>query len=123
MKHQVISRDGKPAFVVIPIEEWRQISATLEDRSDTAAVRAFLGSTQATFPDAVVKAILDGAHPIRAFREYRGITQAELASQIGSSAAYISQLERGVRHAGYRLRKKLGSALKIEAGLLEADRS
>jgi PHD/YefM family antitoxin component YafN of YafNO toxin-antitoxin module len=42
MNKQIIKKGGKPAFVVIPIEEWRRIEATLEERADTAAVRAFL---------------------------------------------------------------------------------
>ena len=35
MSRQIITQGGKPAFVVIPIEEWRRIEATLEDRLDT----------------------------------------------------------------------------------------
>ncbi|MDP2330140.1 MAG: type II toxin-antitoxin system prevent-host-death family antitoxin [Reyranella sp.] len=49
MSRQIITQGDKPAFVVIPIEEWRRIEATLEDRTD-----------------AVVAAILDGASPLKA---------------------------------------------------------
>ncbi|MGE3475885.1 MAG: type II toxin-antitoxin system prevent-host-death family antitoxin [Rhodospirillaceae bacterium] len=119
MKHQIISQDGKPAFVVIPIDEWRQIESKLEDRGDAAAVRAFLKEPTETFPDAVVSAILDGAHPIKAFREYRDMTQAQLASKAGTTAAYISQIERGDRRAGRKLRGKIGVALKVDPTVLE----
>lgn len=119
MKRQIITQGGKPAFVVIPIDEWRRIESTLEDRADTAAVRAFLKNPTETFHDAVLAAILDGAHPIKAFREHRGMTQAQLALKVGTSAMYISQLERGGRRAGRKLRAKLGTALEIDAGLLE----
>jgi ribosome-binding protein aMBF1 (putative translation factor) len=108
-------------LVVVPIAEWRRIESMLEDRSDAAAVRAFLRDPQEMFPDAVVNAILDGAHPIKVFREYRGVSQAALASEVGSSAVYISQLERGVRRASRKLRATLGAALKVEAELLERD--
>lgn len=123
MKRQIISQDGKPAFVVIPIEEWRQIESTLEDRSDAGAVRAFFKDPIETFPDIVVAAILDGAHPIKAFREYRGLTQAQLAAKAGTSAVYISQLERGDRRAGRKLLTKIGGALKVDAALLERHES
>ena len=119
MKRQIISQDGKPAFVVIPIDEWRQIESKLEDRGDAAAVRAFVKEPTETFPDAVVAAILDGVHPIKAFREYRGMTQAQLATKVGTSAIYVSQLERGDRRPGRKLRAKIGAALKVEAALLE----
>ena len=94
MSRQIITQGGKPAFVVIPIEEWRRIEATLEDRTDAAAVRAFLKNPTETFPDAVVSAILGGASPLKALREHRGLTRAGLAKACATSAVYISQIER-----------------------------
>ena len=121
MSRQIITQGGKPAFVVIPIEEWRRIEATLEDRADGAAVRAFLKSPTETFPDAVVAAILNGMPPLKALREHRGLTQADLAKACATSAVYISQIERGTRRAGRTLAAKLGKALGVEAGLLQDD--
>jgi DNA-binding XRE family transcriptional regulator len=119
MTRQIITQGGKPAFVVIPIDEWRRIESTLEDRADAAVVRGFLKNPSETFPDAVVASILDGAHPIKAFREYRRLTQARLAAIVGTSAVYISQLERGDRRAGRKLQAKIASALKVDADMLE----
>jgi DNA-binding XRE family transcriptional regulator len=121
MTRQIISQGGKPAFVVIPIEEWRRIESVLEDRIDAAAVRAFRENPSPTFPDSVVASILDGCHPIKAFREHRGITQAKLAAAAGTSPVYISQLERGGRRAGRKLRAKLARALEIDLDLLETN--
>jgi hypothetical protein len=53
MTRQIIRQGGKPAFVVIPIDEWRRIEATLEDRVDAAAVNAFRKTPSETFPDAL----------------------------------------------------------------------
>jgi DNA-binding XRE family transcriptional regulator len=119
MTRQVITQNGKPAFVVIPIEEWRRIEATLEDRADAAVVRAFRKNPSATVSDAVLGAILDGSHPIKAFREHRGLTQAQLAKASGTSSVYISQIERGGRRAGRKLRAKLAKALAVSPDLLE----
>ena len=121
MSRQIITQGGKPAFVVIPIEEWRRIEATLEDRTDAAAVHSFLGNPTETFPDAVVAAILDGASPLKALREHRGLTQVGLAKASATSAVYISQIERGGRRAGRKLLAKLGKALNVDAGLLAQD--
>jgi DNA-binding XRE family transcriptional regulator len=121
MNRQIIKKGGKPAFVVIPIEEWRRIEATLEERADTAAVRAFLSNPAETFPDAVVAAILEGTHPIKAMRAHRGLTQVELARASGTSSVYISQIERGKRRSGRRLLAKLALALGVAADLLARD--
>ncbi len=119
MTKQIITQGGKPAFVVIPIDEWRRIESTLEDRVDAAAVSAFQKNPSETFPDAVVAAILDGCHPIKAFREHRAMTQAQLATAVGTSSVYVSQLERGERRVGRKLRAKLSRALEVDPDLLE----
>lgn len=121
MTRQIITQDGKPAFVVIPIAEWRRIEATLEDRADAAAVRSFETNPGEAFPDAVIAAILEGDHPIRTFRAHRGMTQAQLAKAAGTSAVYLSQIERGDRQAGRKLRAKLARALRLDAALLTCE--
>ncbi|CAN5922926.1 hypothetical protein BH11PSE3_BH11PSE3_06940 [soil metagenome] len=118
MSRQIITQGGKPAFVVIPIEEWRRIEATLEDRADVAAVRSFAKEPGETFPDAVLAAILAGTSVLKALREYRGLTQAALAKACATSAVYISQIERGERRAGRKLQAKLSKALGIAPDLL-----
>lgn len=121
MSRQIINQGGKPAFVVIPIDEWRRIEATLEARADAAVARAFLKNPTETFPDSVVAAILEGAHPIKALRAHRDMTQAALAKAAGTSPVYLSQIERGRRAAGRKLRAKLGKALGVAPDLLERD--
>ncbi len=118
-QNQVIRQDGRPAFVVIPIKEWRRIEARLQDKEDAAAVRGFLNDPAETFPDAVVAALLDGRHPVKVFREHRGLTQARLANAAETSAVYLSQIERGGRQAGRKLLAKLSTALRVDAKLLE----
>lgn len=118
MIRQIITQGGKPAFVVIPIEEWRRIEAALEDRADAAVVRAFLKKPGETFPDAVLAAILDGTPALKALREHRGLTQVALAKACATSAVYISQIERGERRAGYKLPAKLSKVLGAEPALL-----
>ena len=121
MSGQIILQGGKPAFVVIPIDEWRRIEATLEDRADAAAVRRFAKNPTETFPDSAVAAILNGAHPLKALREYRGMTQAEVAKSSGTSSVYLSQIERGERRAGRKLSAKLGKALCVDPTFLERE--
>ena len=115
---QIITKNGRPVAVVVPIAEWQRIEAALEDRADAAAVLAYLDQPGEVFPDAVLAAILDGAPPIKALREHRGLTQVRLARAAGTSAVYISQIERGEREAGRALVRKLAKALKVDPELL-----
>jgi transcriptional regulator with XRE-family HTH domain len=118
VKPQIINRNGKPAFAVIPIEEWHRIQEIIEDRADIAAVRAYQASPGESFPDAVLGALLDGVHPVRVFREHRGLTQADLAKAAGTSAVYVSQIERGERPAGRRLLPRIAEALRVDIAML-----
>jgi DNA-binding XRE family transcriptional regulator len=115
---QIITRNGRPVAVVVPIAEWQRIEAALEDRADAAAVLAYLDQPGEAFPDAVLAAILDGTPPLKALREHRGLTQARLARAAGTSSVYISQIERGEREAGRALIRKLAKALKVDPELL-----
>jgi DNA-binding XRE family transcriptional regulator len=117
---QIITQDGKPAFVVIPYDEWRQIEAVLEDRADVAAVRAYLAHPTEGLPEAVVRAIvLEGMSPIKALREHRGLTQAALAAAAETTPVYLSQIERGERSAGRKLLARLAAALRVPVDVLQ----
>ena len=94
------------------------LSPTLED-ADAAAVRDFVRNPGETFPDSVVGVILGGASPVKAFRDYRGMTQGALAKASRTSPVYLSQIERGRRHAGRKLAAKLGAALGVDPELLQ----
>ena len=48
-------------------------------------------------PSEVTYALLDGANPVRVWREHRGLTQQRLAEATGISVPYLSQIESGKR--------------------------
>ena len=63
---------------------------------------------------------IDGAS-LRALREGRFVTQAELAARTGVTEATISRLERGVQRARISTVRKLAAGLGVEpAALLRA---
>jgi DNA-binding XRE family transcriptional regulator len=120
MTKQIIRQNGKPAFVVVPFKEWQRIEEILEDRADAAAVRAYWENPdEEGFPDDIVGKLLDGVNPIKVFREYRGMTQAELAGKAELSSMYLSQLERGERRPGRKALGKLAAALRVDVDMLE----
>jgi transcriptional regulator with XRE-family HTH domain len=78
--------NGTPHHVVLT---WEAYQALLSARALPAGERAC--------PAAVSERQAEGAAPVRAWREYRGLSQAELAARVGISRAYLAQIEAGER--------------------------
>lgn len=64
----------------------------MSTRDRLAAAEAF---TDARVPHQVALAIMDGASPIRAFRDQQGLTLRELSERSGVAASYLSEIEHG----------------------------
>ena len=118
MKPQIIKKDGKPEYAVIPYYEYRQL---LEDARMLADIRDFDMAKKAVesgdeelIPADVVDRLLDGANPVRVWREYRGLTAADLAKVCGVTAAAISQIESGKRKSSVTLLKKIARTLNVD---------
>jgi transcriptional regulator with XRE-family HTH domain len=55
---------------------------------------------------------------LRAWREFKGLTQAKLAEAIGTTWAVISLIEAGERRLSDKWANKIGPVLGIRAGFL-----
>ena len=64
-------------------------------------------------PSEVIYAILDGQNPVRVWREYRGLTQQQLAGAAGISVPYVSQIESGKRKGTTGVLAAIASALHL----------
>jgi predicted transcriptional regulator len=100
---QIINQDGRPAFVVIPYEEY---------------VRAFRKTPRipesGNIPNDVVWLSVDKGYTLaRAWREYLGLTQKEVASRMGISQAALSQMESGDKKLRKASLEKLAGALGV----------
>ena len=75
----IFDSQGKPAFVVVPYEEFRRMNG---------------GYTPGTIPNEVVNAAFDGdCSPSKAWREHLRLTQAEVAKRMGISQSAFAQME------------------------------
>ncbi len=116
---QFIERNGVPEFVVLPMEWWDAIKHVVEDLEDEALFdRAEANDDGFRIPAAVVDAELAGDHPVKAWREYRGLTQEALAAQAGVSKPYLSQVETRKRAGSLALMTGLSAALQVPIDLL-----
>lgn len=114
---QLIERGGKPEWAVLPYEEYLQLleqAKMLEDIRDYDAAKAELEKGEdELIPSEVVYAILDGENPIKVWREYRGLTQQQLADKAGISKPYLSQIETGKRMGTTEILTTLAKALDV----------
>ena len=114
---QIIERDGKPEWAVLPYEEYLQLieqAELLEDIRDFDAISgAIERGDEELIPSEVVHAILDGENPIKVWREYRGLTLQELADAAGISKPYLSQIETGKRTGTTEILSAIAKALDV----------
>lgn len=113
MSVQIIKKDGKPDYAIMPYDEFQSLIGQLEDKQDREAISAYQ-SGEETFPASVVDAILDGENPIRVYRKHRAVTQADLANAIGKSKIYIAKLEAGDRTGTVEVLAAIADVLEVD---------
>jgi DNA-binding XRE family transcriptional regulator len=122
MNVQIIEKNGKPEWAVIPFNEYKKLQEALEDAEDIKDIETNLKAIQEgkeiTVPGEVTFAILDGTNPIRAWREYKQIKMNELANKVGISSAYLSQIENGKRNPTIDTLKLIAKELEIDIEML-----
>lgn len=113
-KAQIIYQGGKPAFAVIPWDDYVALGGDPRAMSDEEIFRAAEAAAEEIFPAEVVNRLIAGESPIKVYREHRGLTQADLAQAVGSDRLYISQLETGPRTGSVRILKKIAAVLAVD---------
>lgn len=116
MTVQLIKKNGKPEWAVIPYEEYRRLIASaemLEDVRDYDLAKQRILAGEELIPSEVTYAILDGENPLRVWRRYRDLTQQQVADRAGISKSYLSQLESGKRRGTPDVLARLAGALDV----------
>jgi DNA-binding XRE family transcriptional regulator len=99
---QIIMSDGKPAFAVIPWDEYQELSHQYAIDDET------------WIPHEVIKAtLLEDVSLIRAWREYLNLTQQELAERAGISQPALARIEKTDAKPRVSTLIKLAAALDI----------
>ena len=116
MNVQVIEKDGKPEWAVIQYADYQRLveaAEMLQDVRDYDEAKRAMENGEELVPGEVVYAILDGENPIKVWREYRGLTQRQLAETVGISTPYLSQLETGKRKGATEVLSAIAEALGL----------
>jgi mRNA-degrading endonuclease RelE of RelBE toxin-antitoxin system/DNA-binding XRE family transcriptional regulator len=117
----------KGEIAILPRAEYERLKAIEQEAMEDAASARLLdqgmrdvAAGAPLFPFAIVRRLADGENPIRVLRQFRGMTQAELAVAEGVQITqnYLSELETGKRKGPLALHRKLAQALDVPLDLL-----
>jgi DNA-binding XRE family transcriptional regulator len=113
IKVEEFERDGT-TMVAMPMADWLRIEDELED---VWLVRVFdeaMASNKGpSIPMHLAMLIIDGAHPLKVFREHRNLSQAELGALVGVQQPAIARIESRERTGRPALLAKLATALEM----------
>jgi DNA-binding XRE family transcriptional regulator len=110
-KIQTIYQDGVPAFVVLPFADFAREHPLEAETIKSSKPWVPEGSS---IPHAVVSAHIEQEITyLRAWREYLGLTQAEVADKVGITQAALSQMESGESKLRKATRVKLATAMGL----------
>jgi DNA-binding XRE family transcriptional regulator len=116
MSVQVIEKNGRPEYAVIPYKEYQRLVAeaeTLQDVRDYDEAKLAIADGEELIPSRVTYALLDGENPLRVWRKYRGLTQQQVAEAAGISKPYLSQLESGQRKGTAEVLQAIAKELNV----------
>lgn len=108
--------------VVLTRAEYEALLDRIEDAEDRAALAEHRAEVRArgagavladALPVEAVERLLTGEHPLRIWREHRGLTARALAGRAGVSAAYLSEIETGAKPGSVDTMAKLARALGV----------
>ena len=117
MQIEKITRHGKE-FAVLPMDELKKL---LDDAEMLADVKAFDAAKariergdDELIPLEIAERRLAGESTVKIWREYRGLTQEDLAKKSKVSRPMIAAIESRHKKGGIGTLKKLAVALKVD---------
>ena len=103
IKPQVITQNDRPAFAVIPWDEYESLINNQIEPDES----------NIWFPNDVVKANVRGDSLIKAWREHLGLTQKELAAKAGIKQPALARLEKPDANPRKSTLKKIADAMDL----------
>jgi DNA-binding XRE family transcriptional regulator len=101
------------AMITIDRKEYDRPIADSELLADIRTYDAAMADPGEGVPLAVFKRILNGENPVRVIREWRGLTQAELARRAGLHRVQVHDVETGKSRGSVDTLKAIADALEV----------
>ena len=116
MRIETITRKGRE-FAVIPVKDLEKLMQDAEMLADVRAYEAAKSrlddGEDELIPLEITERRLRGEAPLRIWREYRKLTQEQLAKKARMSRALIAAIETKRKAGSVSTWKKLGAALDV----------
>jgi DNA-binding XRE family transcriptional regulator len=122
MNVQIIEKNGKPEWAVIPYETYQNLvedAEMLQDICDYDEAKEAIEADEELIPSEVTYAILDGENPVKVWRKYRGLTREQLATKAGVSRANLEQIESSKSDCSHDVLARIAEALGLSVDDLE----
>ncbi len=113
-EHLYVFRNGEPAFVQIPVDEYEELIKS----SMVARAIAQIESGDDDFVDADDFALELAAERIAKARKAKGLTQKQLGKKMNLPQSQISRIERNPDHTPVRTLKRIARALGVDVNAL-----
>ena len=119
MTIQTLKTSSGEELVVLSRREYDALMAQLGDEDAEDRMTLLIAAEargDAPLPQAVSQAVLGGDSLLKAMRNWRGFTQAELAKASGIGQGFLSELEAGAKLGSAETLEKLAAALDVPKG-------
>jgi ribosome-binding protein aMBF1 (putative translation factor) len=107
---------------ILPRKDYESLIAEADEDVGTARIvaraRKDVGGGAPLLPKDVVDRLADGENPVRVLREWRGITQMQLAAGTKVGQGHISDIEKGRRIGTPATLRAVATALHVPVDLL-----
>ena len=95
-----------------------EILEALEDAYTMRVVAEHLANPTEGLPDSFMGRLLDHENPVLVYRDWRGLSQTELARRAGLHRVQIHDIESGKRRGSVDTLKKIAEALRVPLDLI-----
>jgi DNA-binding XRE family transcriptional regulator len=119
------TKTAKGEVAIMPRAEYEQLIERAREAEEDAGVARLIArakkevaSGKPLLPKNVVDRLAKGENPIRVLREFRELSQVELAAAVGIAQGYLSDLESEKRKGPLELHQKVARALGVPLELL-----
>jgi hypothetical protein len=99
-------------LVVMSQITYRDLFERAEDAAAKAAFERARGEERV--PIEIVKRLVAREHPVRVWREHRGLTLEQLGVKAGLSIGYLSEIESGKKPGSIKALRVIARALKLD---------
>lgn len=115
MNVQFIEKEGHREWAVLPYTTYQHLLDAYEMLRDIQAFDQAIAREEEMIPVQWIDRLLNGESPVQVWREYRQMTQDELAQLCGVTREVIKAVEMKTRQPDPQLCANLARCLRVEA--------